>query len=79
LSIKRGRSSAVSATAIKLAVIICTDLSRFIEMVTKKIQYNPHKEYLMLDLKRKLGLVSRIRNSIAKFDLKSDDLGFGTY
>ncbi|MEI2695234.1 MAG: transposase [Saprospiraceae bacterium] len=70
--IKRGRASAVSATARKLAVIIWT-------MVTKKIQYDPPKEYLMLDQKRKLGLVSRIRKSIAKFDLKPDDLGFATY
>ncbi|MDQ3143191.1 MAG: IS110 family transposase [Bacteroidota bacterium] len=69
--IKRGRASAVSATARKLAVIIWT-------MVTKKIQYDPPKEYLMLDQKRKLGLVSRIRKSIAKFDLKPDDLGFTT-
>lgn len=69
--IKRGRASAVSATARKLGVIIWT-------MITKKIQYNPPKEYLMLDQKRKLGLVSRIRKSIAKFDLKPDDLGFTT-
>ena len=33
----------------------------------------------MLDQKRKLGLVGRIRKSIAKFDLKPDDLGFATY
>ena len=69
--IKRGRASAVSATARKLAVIIWT-------MVTKKIQYDPPKEYLMLDQKRKLGLVGRIRKSIAKFDLKPDDFGFTT-
>ena len=47
-------------------------------MITKKNQYAPPKEYLMLDHKRKLGLVSRIRKSIAKFDLKPDDLGFAT-
>ena len=69
--IKRGRASAVSATARKLAVVIWT-------MVTKKIQYDPPKEYLILAQKRKLGLVSRIRKSIAKFDLKLDDLGFAT-
>ncbi len=32
----------------------------------------------MLDQKRKLGLVGRIRKSIAKFDLKPDDFGFTT-
>ncbi len=67
--IKRGRASAVSATARKLAVIIWT-------MITKKIQYIPPKEYLMLDQKRKLGLVKRIKKSIAKFDLNPDELGF---
>ena len=71
ICIKRGRASAVSATARKLGVIIWT-------MITKKIQYAPPKEYLMLDQKRKLGLVSRIRKSIVKFDLKPDDLGFAT-
>ena len=47
-------------------------------MITKKNQYAPPKEYLKKKKKRKLGLVSRIRKSIAKFDLKPDDLGFAT-
>lgn len=72
MSFKRGRASAVATTTRKLAVIIWT-------IVIKKIQYEPSKEYLILDQKRKLGLVSRIRKSIAKFDLKPDDLGFATY
>ena len=66
---RKGRHSAVSATARKLAVIIWN-------MVTKKMQYQPPRQYLFLDQKRKLGLVKRIKKQIDKFDLKPDDLGF---
>ena len=66
---RKGRHSAVSATARKLAVIIWN-------MVTKKIQYQPPKQYLFLDEKSKLGLVKRIKKQIDKFDLKPDELGF---
>ena len=66
---RKGRHSAVSATARKLAVIIWN-------MVTKKIQYQPPKQYLFLDQKRKLGLVNRIKKQIDKFELKPEDLGF---
>ena len=66
---RKGRHSAVSATARKLAVIIWN-------MITKKIQYQPPKPYLFLDQKRKLGLVKRIKKQIDKFDLKPEDLGF---
>jgi len=67
---RKGRHSAVSATARKLAVIIWN-------MVAKKIQYNPPKQYLFLDQKRKLGLVNRIKKQIDKFELKPEELGFG--
>jgi len=66
---RKGRHSAVSATARKLAVIIWN-------MVTKKIAYQPPKQYLFLDQKRKLGLVNRIKKQIDKFELKPEDLGF---
>jgi len=66
---RKGRHSAVSATARKLAVIIWN-------MITKKIQYQPPKPYLFLDQKRKLGLVKRIKKQIDKFELKPEDLGF---
>ena len=66
---RKGRHSAVSATARKLAVIIWN-------MITKKIEYRPPKQYLFLDQKRKLGLVNRIKKQIDKFDLKPEDLGF---
>jgi transposase len=67
---RKGRQAAVSATARKLAVIIWS-------MVTKKTQYTPPSDYLFLDQKRKLKLVTRIRKNIAKFDLKAEDVGFG--
>jgi len=66
---RKGRHSAVSATARKLAVIIWN-------MIIKKIPYQPPKQYLFLDQKRKLGLVNRIRKQIDKFELKPEDLGF---
>jgi transposase len=69
VAFRKGRHSAVSATARKLAVIIWN-------MVTKKIAYNPPKPYLFLDQKRKMGLTKRIKKQIDKFDLKPEDLGF---
>jgi len=66
---RKGRQAAVSATARKLGVIIWN-------MVTKKIQYNPPSEYLFLDQKRKLKMVTRIKKNISKFDLKPEDFGF---
>lgn len=67
---RKGRQAAVSATARKLGVIIWT-------MVTKKVPYCPPSEYLFLDQKRKMRLVSRIKKNIAKFDIKPEDIGFG--
>jgi len=66
---RKGRQAAVSATARKLGVIIWT-------MITKKVPYSPPKEYLFLDQKRKLKMVSRIKKNIAKFDLKPEEIGF---
>ena len=68
---RKGRATAVSATARKLAVIIWN-------MVTKRIPYNPPVEYLFLDQKRKLKLVQKIKRNIAKFELKPEDVGFIT-
>jgi len=67
---KRGRATAVSATARKLAVIIWN-------MLVKSMPYKPPSEYLFLDQKRKLKMVSRIKKNIAKFDIKPEDVGFG--
>ena len=71
INFRKGRVSAISATARKLAVIIWN-------MVTKGIPYhNPH-EYLFLDQKRKMGLVKRIQKQITKFELKAEEFGFVT-
>lgn len=68
---RKGRATAVSATARKLGVIIWT-------MITQKVAYKPPTEYLFLDEKRKLKLVQRIKKNITKFDLKPEDFGFAT-
>tara|TARA_R110001592_G_C13113092_1_gene745145 strand:+ start:292 stop:1668 length:1377 start_codon:yes stop_codon:yes gene_type:complete len=69
INYKKGRATAVSATARKLAVIIWN-------MLAKGIPYKPPTEYLFLDQKRKLKLVNRIKRNIAKFELKPEDVGF---
>lgn len=71
VAFRKGRQAAVSATARKLGVIIWT-------MIVKKIEYQPPREYLFLDQKRKLGLAKRIKKQIDKFDLKPEDVGFVT-
>lgn len=69
INYKKGRVTAINATARKLAVIIWN-------MLAKGVPYNPPAEYLFLDQKRKMQLVSRIRKNITKFDLKPEDVGF---
>jgi transposase len=71
VAFRKGRQAAVSATARKLAVIIWN-------MLVKRVPYLSDKEYLFLDQKRQMKLVSRIRKQIAKFDLKPEQLGFAT-
>jgi len=69
INYKKGRATAVSATARKLAVIIWN-------MLSKNEQYKPPTEYLFLDQKRKRKLINRIKKNIAKFDIKSEEVGF---
>jgi transposase len=71
ISYKKGRLTAVSALARKLAVIVWN-------MVVKGMPYKPPTQYLFLDEKRKQGLVKRIKKQISKFELTSDDLGLIT-
>ena len=71
ISYKKGRATAISATARKLAVIIWN-------MLVKNIPYNPTNQYLFLDQKRKLKLVNRIKKNIAKFDINPEELGIVT-
>ena len=71
INFRKGRVSAISATARKLAVIIWN-------MVVKTVPYNNPEGYLFLDQKRKLGLVKRIRKQIDKFGLTNEELGLIT-
>ncbi len=71
INFRKGRVSAITATARKLATIIWN-------MVTKRVHYENPDGYLYLDQKRKLGLAKRIRKQIDKFGLTSNDLGFIT-
>ena len=71
INFRKGRVSAISATARKLAVIIWN-------MVTLQIPYKNPKEYLFLDQKRKLGMIKRIQKQINKFGLSDDDLKLST-
>lgn len=71
VNFRKGRVSAISATARKLAVIIWN-------MVVKGVPYVNPEGYLFLDQKRKLGLVKRIKKQIDKFGLTEDDLGLKT-
>ena len=66
---RKGRATAVSATARKLGVIIWI-------MITKKVAYKQPTEYLFLDQKRKMKLVERIKKNIVKFELKPEEVGF---
>ncbi len=71
INFRKGRVSAISATARKLAVIIWN-------MVVKcKPYFNP-VEYLYLDQKRKMGLVKRIQKQITKFELSKENFEFAT-
>jgi len=67
INYRKGRVSAISATARKLAVIIWN-------MVVKKQQYNNEQGYEFLDQKRKRK-VQEMRKLIHKFDIKTNELG----
>jgi transposase len=69
INYKKGRATAVSATARKLAVIIWN-------MLVKGVPYNPPTRYMFLDEKRRLGLVKRIRKQITKFEIEPEQLRF---
>jgi hypothetical protein len=71
INFRKGRVSAVSATARKLGVIIWN-------MAVKRTAYINPEKYLFLDQKRKLGIVKRIQKQINKFALTNEDLKFVT-
>jgi transposase len=65
ISHRKGRVSAISATARKLAVIIWN-------MVVKNKQYVPLTEYQFVDQKRKK--ITAMKRLITKFEITTDDL-----
>lgn len=69
MAFKKGRQSAITATARKLATIIWN-------MLSKKQQYQPKSEYLFLDQKRKQ--IAILRKKIAKFGINPNELGIFT-
>jgi transposase len=71
INFRKGRVSAISATARKLAVIIWN-------MVVKGVPYHNPEEYLFRDQKKKLGLLKRIQKQITKFELESTDFQFSS-
>ena len=71
INFRKGRVSAISATARKLGVIIWN-------MVTHGTNYINPAGYLFLDQKRKIGIVKRIQKQIDKFGLTNEDVVFTT-
>ncbi len=71
IAFRKGRAAAISATARKLAII-------FWNMQVKKIPYMPPSEYLFLEQKRHLKLVTRIRKQVSKLNITPEELGFST-
>jgi len=71
INFRKGRVSAISATARKLAVIIWN-------MVVKNVPYINPEGYLFLDQKRKLGIIKRMQKQIDKFGVTNKDLIFVT-
>ncbi len=69
INFRKGRVSAISATARKLGVIIWN-------MVVKNIPYKNPTDYLFVDQKRKLAVLQRVQKTINKFDLKTDIQNF---
>ena len=67
IAFRKGRTSAISATARKLAVIIWN-------MITRKLPYKTDTQYEFLDQKRKRK-VMEMKKLIHKFDITPDDLG----
>jgi transposase len=67
IAFRKGRTSAISATARKLAVIIWN-------MITKKVPYKTDTQYEFLGQKRKRK-VMEMKKLIHKFDITPDDLG----
>lgn len=66
IAFKKGRQTAITATARKLAVIIWT-------MIAKQVQYISPEQYLFLDQKRRQ--IAILRKKITKFGINPNELG----
>ena len=71
INFRKGRVSAISATARKLAVIIWN-------MVVKGVAYENPAGYLYLDQKRRLAVQKRIQSQIIKYSLDKESFNFET-
>lgn len=71
VNFRKGRVSAISASARKLAVIIWN-------MVVKHITYVNPEGYSFLDQKRKLHAAKRIKNQMKNYGLSPADIGIAT-
>jgi transposase len=69
INFRKGRVSAISATARKLGVIIWN-------MVVKNIPYANPKNYLYLDQKRKLAVQKRLQKQVENYQFSADDFNF---
>lgn len=69
INFRKGRVSAISATARKLGVIIWN-------MIVKNTSYYNPENYLYLDEKRKLAVQKRIQKQMEKHQFKSVDFNF---
>jgi transposase len=67
ICIRKGRTSAITATARKLAIIIWN-------MIVKKQPYSPPSVYEFLDQKRKRKVIE-MKKLISKFDISPNELG----
>jgi transposase len=67
IAFRKGRVSAISATARKLAVIIWN-------MIVNRVPYKPETVYQFLDQKRKK--ITQMKKLITKFEITSSDLSF---
>ncbi|WP_281635814.1 IS110 family transposase [Flavobacterium marginilacus] len=71
INFRKGRVSAISATARKLGIIIWN-------MIVKNTSYYNPENYLYLDEKRKLAVQRRIQKQMEKHQFKVDDFNFVT-
>lgn len=69
INFRKGRVSAISATARKLGVIIWN-------MVVKNIPYHNPENYLYLDQKRKLAVQKRLQKQVENFNFSAEDFNF---